>query len=48
MVKYIAINITLEKQRSLTYVATLSDRKCPTTQLGGCQFPTQTISMIQR
>nr|DAI18087.1 MAG TPA: hypothetical protein [Caudoviricetes sp.] len=38
----------MKKQRSLTYAATLPDRECPIKQLGGCQFPTQTISMMQR
>lgn len=47
MEEYIGINTTLKEQRSLTYVATLPDRKCPTTQPGGCQFPTRTISMLQ-
>lgn len=47
MEEYIGINIILKKQRSLTYVVTLSDRKCPTTQPGGCQFPTRTISIMQ-
>lgn len=47
MKEFIGINITLRKQRSLTYVATLPDRKCPITQPGGCQFPTRTISMLQ-
>ena len=47
MEEYIGINTTLKEQRSLTYVATLPNRKCPTTQPGGCQFPTRTISMLQ-
>ena len=47
MEEYIDINITHKIQRSLTYVDTLPDRKCPTTQPGGCQFPTRTISMMQ-
>lgn|GEM_PF-2804163 len=48
MDEYIDINITLEIQRSLTYAVTLPDRKCPTTQPGGCQFPTRTVSILQR
>lgn len=50
MEKYTGINTTLKikRQRSLAYVVALPDRKCPTTQLGGCQFPTQTISMVQK
>ncbi len=48
MEEYIVINITLKKKRSLTYASTLPDRKCPTKQPGGCQFPTRTISMIQK
>lgn len=39
MKEFIGINITLRKQRSLTYVATLPDRKCPITQPGGMPVP---------
>lgn len=39
MEEYIGINTTLKEQRSLTYVATLPDRKCPTTQPGGLPVP---------
>lgn len=48
MEEYIDISTTLKKKRSLTYASTLPDRKCPTTQPGGCQFPARTISMIQK